>query len=98
MRSTVSRRNLLDDFPLAREQVVMDECFRPGDVVRSRVLSMGTMREYFLTTAKPDLGVASALSAAGRPLIPVNWETMRCPESGNVEKRKVAKLDQPPCS
>lgn len=76
----------------------MDECFRPGDVVRSRILSMGTMREYFLTTAKTDLGVVSALSVAGHAMVPVNWESMRCPETGNVEKRKVAKLDQPAVS
>lgn len=76
----------------------MDECFQPGDVIRARVLSMGTMREYFLTTAKRDLGVVSAVSVAGRAMAPVNWETMRCPASGNVEKRKVAQLDQPPTS
>lgn len=73
----------------------MDECFRPGDIVRARILSLGTMREYFLTTAKPDLGVVSALSVAEHTLIPVNWETMRCPETGSLEKRKVANVDEP---
>eukprot|EP00892_Ulva_mutabilis_P005131 jgi/Ulvmu1/2990/UM015_0030.1 len=77
------------------DKVLMDECFRPGDVVRARVLSLGTMREYFLTTAKPDLGVVSAVSTAEHSMIPVNWESMRCPESGNVEKRKVANFEQP---
>ncbi len=65
----------------------MHECFRPGDIVRAEVLSLGDARcaalavtfpryvgtlkgpcfvhrSYFLTTAKNELGVVYAKSAA----------------------------------
>jgi exosome complex component CSL4 len=45
--------------------VVMHECFRPGDVVRAEVLSLGDSRSFFLTTAKNELGVVYAKSLAG---------------------------------
>jgi hypothetical protein len=46
-------------------QVVMHECFRPGDVVRAEVLSLGDSRSFYLTTAKNELGVVYAKSLAG---------------------------------
>lgn len=46
-------------------QVAMNQSFRPGDLVRARVLAMGTMREYRLTTAEAELGVVFARSLAG---------------------------------
>ncbi len=46
-------------------QVVMYDCFRPGDVVRCEVLSLGDARSYYLTTAKNELGVVYAKSVAG---------------------------------
>jgi exosome complex component CSL4 len=73
-------------------QVVISECFRPGDLIRAEVLSLGTMRDYYLTTAKNELGVIWARSLAGAPLVAVSWEEMRCPVTNQTEKRKVAKL------
>ena len=75
-------------------QIVMEQCFRPGDLIQAEVLSLGTMREYFLTTAKNELGVVWARSLAGFPMEAVSFEQMRCPETSQVEKRKVAKSDQ----
>ncbi len=49
----------------ARLQVIMYDCFRPGDIVRAEVLSLGDVRSYFLTTAKNELGVVFARSIAG---------------------------------
>lgn len=46
-------------------QVVMYDCFRPGDVVRAKVLSLGDARSYYLTTADNSLGVVHAKSLAG---------------------------------
>lgn len=46
-------------------QVVMYDCFRPGDVVRAKVLSLGDARSYYLTTADNTLGVVHAKSLAG---------------------------------
>jgi exosome complex component CSL4 len=68
----------------------MDQCFRPGDLIKAEVLSLGTMREYYLTTAKSNLGVIWAQSLAGFPMIAISFEEMRCPETAQVEKRKVA--------
>jgi exosome complex component CSL4 len=50
---------------LLRVQVVMYDCFRPGDIVLAEVLSLGDARSYFLTTAKNELGVVHAKSLAG---------------------------------
>ncbi|GFH17409.1 S1 motif domain-containing protein [Haematococcus lacustris] len=34
------------------DKVVLHHCFRPGDIVRAEVLSLGDARSYYLTTAK----------------------------------------------
>ncbi len=46
-------------------QVQIQASFRPGDVVRAEVLSLGDARSYHLTTAKNHLGVVHARSVAG---------------------------------
>ncbi|KAI8468290.1 MAG: hypothetical protein J3K34DRAFT_427733 [Monoraphidium minutum] len=74
------------------DKIVMYDCFRPGDVVRAEVVSLGDARSYHLTTARNDLGVVHATSVAGTPLVPISWEQMRDPDTGRVEKRKVAKV------
>jgi exosome complex RNA-binding protein Csl4 len=71
-------------------QVLMSASFRPGDLVRAEAISLGTMREYVLSTKKPALGVIWAWSLEGAALEPLSWKEMRCPVSGQVEKRKVA--------
>ncbi|KDO52484.1 hypothetical protein CISIN_1g028346mg [Citrus sinensis] len=48
------------------DKVDMHLSFRPGDIVRASVLSLGDARAYFLSTAKNDLGVVSAESTAGK--------------------------------
>ena len=74
------------------DKVVLQECFRPGDVVRCSVLSLGDQRSYYLSTASPELGVVYARSASsGQPLVAVDWTTMRDPVTGSTETRKVAK-------
>lgn len=52
-------------------QVVMYDCFRPGDVVRAKVLSLGDARSYYLTTADNALGVVHAKSLAGGRMLGV---------------------------
>ncbi|GLI65670.1 hypothetical protein VaNZ11_009274 [Volvox africanus] len=75
------------------DRVILYDCFRPGDIVRAEVLSLGDARSYYLSTAKNELGVVYARSAAaGAPLVPNGWVTMQCPETQTVEKRKVAKV------
>ncbi|KXZ47854.1 hypothetical protein GPECTOR_32g466 [Gonium pectorale] len=46
------------------DRVVMYDCFRPGDIVRAEVVSLGDARSYYLSTAKNELGVVYARSAA----------------------------------
>lgn len=47
------------------DKVQVQSSFRPGDVVRAEVLSLGDARSYHLTTAKNHLGVVHARSVAG---------------------------------
>ncbi|EFN58333.1 hypothetical protein CHLNCDRAFT_30168 [Chlorella variabilis] len=75
------------------DKVQVQASFRPGDVVRAEVLSLGDARSYHLTTAKNQLGVVYAKSVAGVPMVPISWQEMQCPHTRAVENRKVAKLD-----
>jgi exosome complex RNA-binding protein Csl4 len=76
--------------------VVMGDCFRPGDVVRCAVLSLGDSRAYFLSTAANELGVVAARSASsGQGMVAVSWQEMACPLTGCVERRKVARVVAP---
>ncbi len=70
--------------------LLLSDCFRPGDLVACRVISMGDARRYFLTTAETELGVIRA-ECRGIPMIPVSWKEMECPETGVREPRKCAK-------
>ncbi|GAA6012460.1 hypothetical protein JCM8202_003335 [Rhodotorula sphaerocarpa] len=75
----------------AKDSVKIWSCFRPGDVVRAKVISLGDSRSYFLSTAANSLGVLFAVSTTtGEALEAVNWEEMRDPSTGEVELRKVA--------
>ncbi|GAA5986934.1 hypothetical protein JCM10908_000962 [Rhodotorula pacifica] len=75
----------------AKDSVKTWSCFRPGDVVRAKVISLGDSRSYFLSTAANALGVLFAVSTTtGEALEAVSWEEMRDPTTGEVEARKVA--------
>jgi exosome complex component CSL4 len=75
-------------------QVEIYKSFRPGDIVRAVVISLGTSRSYFLSTARNDLGVIFARSVAGVTMIPLSWECMICPKTKTKEFRKVCKLTE----
>lgn len=74
-----------------KDKVELYRCFRPGDVVRAEVISLGDSRNYLLTTAKNELGVVFAESVAGATMVPVSWCEMQCPKTNAREFRKVAK-------
>ncbi|BGP24001.1 hypothetical protein JCM10295v2_002902 [Rhodotorula toruloides] len=75
----------------AKDSVKIWSCFRPGDVVRAKVISLGDSRSYFLSTAANSLGVLFAVSTStGEALEAVSWEEMRDPSTREVESRKVA--------
>lgn len=76
-----------------RDKVKMVDCFKPSDIVKAQVLSLGDGNYYYLTTARDDLGVvfAKAYNGAGGLMYPIDWQTMVAPSTGTVEKRKCAK-------
>ena len=83
-----------------KDTVVMTACFRPGDIVRARVISLGDARAYYLSTAENELGVVHATTSgpslygwapAQHTLEPVSWCEMADPATGHVERRKCAK-------
>lgn len=67
-----------------RSNVEMHNCFRPGDIVRARVLTSvggGTSRDssVLLTTAEEQLGVVFARSPyTGSLMVPRNWTDFEC--------------------
>ncbi|KAK0752013.1 putative exosome 3 [Schizothecium vesticola] len=74
-----------------KDRVKIYESFRPGDIVRAEVISLGDQANYYLSTARNELGVIMATSEAGNTMFPVSWKEYQDPETGAVEPRKVAK-------
>lgn len=70
----------------------MYKCFRPGDIIRAKVISLGDAHSYILSTAENELGVIFAESEAGAAMVPVSWCHMQCPKTKAKENRKVAKV------
>ncbi|RZC87323.1 hypothetical protein C5167_041378 [Papaver somniferum] len=56
-------------------------------------LSLGDARAYYLSTAKNELGVVSAESIGGATMVPISYTEMQCPLTGQIEQRKVAKVN-----
>jgi exosome complex RNA-binding protein Csl4 len=57
------------------DALVMHECFRPGDLLRAAVISLGDARQYFLSTSAPEWGVVWARSkATGNVMIPKGFK------------------------
>lgn len=74
------------------DNVIMQDTFRPSDVVRATVAAMGDARTYVLSTAGAAMGVVSARSEEDNPMRPVSWQEMEDVETGKREKRKVARV------
>lgn len=81
-----------------RGNVIMHDCFRPGDIVKARVnqiASGGTTRDssVLLSTAEDELGVIFAHSQnTGCLMIPRSWTQFECVQTRIKENRKVAKV------
>ena len=54
-------------------------------------ISLGDQSNYYLTTAKNELGVIMAKSEAGNTMVPISWREFKDPVTGLTESRKVAK-------
>ena len=59
-----------------------------ADVVQ---ISLGDQSNYYLSTARNELGVIMARSEAGNTMVPISWKEFRDPITGERESRKVAK-------
>ncbi|KAL5015837.1 hypothetical protein ScPMuIL_005426 [Solemya velum] len=75
-----------------KDKVEMYKCFRPGDIIVARVLSLGDAHSYLLSTTENELGVVMAVSEAGATMVPISWCKMKCPKTMSEEPRKVAKV------
>mmetsp|Transcript_18158 Transcript_18158/g.25121 ORF Transcript_18158/g.25121 Transcript_18158/m.25121 type:complete len:191 (+) Transcript_18158:48-620(+) len=74
------------------DKVQIVTSFRPGDVVRAEVLSLGDARSYYLSTAKTEYGVVYAKTMSGNPMVAISWQEMQCPKTLEKSFRKVAKV------
>ena len=54
-------------------------------------ISLGDQSNYYLTTARNELGVIMAKSEFGNIMFPISWKEFRDPITGLTESRKVAK-------
>lgn len=86
------------------EELVLESCFRPGDWVLGRIVSLGDARRYLISTAELELGVVRATTTLGSTsftgqqqqqqqyfMQPTSLKEMKCPVTGRREPRKVAK-------
>lgn len=76
-----------------KDSVELYKCFRPGDIVKARIISLGVGRSYYLSTAANELGVIVAKSSAGNTMVPISWKEMQDPITKQIQSRKVAKVD-----
>ncbi|CAM1508322.1 Fc.00g051700.m01.CDS01 [Cosmosporella sp. VM-42] len=74
-----------------KDKVKIYESFKPGDIVKAQVISLGDQANYYLSTAANELGVIMATSEAGNEMAPMSWKEYKDPETGIIEPRKVAK-------
>ncbi|KAI9780092.1 MAG: exosome 3'-_5 exonuclease subunit ski4 (Csl4) [Candelina submexicana] len=74
-----------------KDKVKIISSFRPGDIVRAQVISLGDQSNYYLSTASNHLGVVMATSEAGNAMYPISWKEFKDPATGVTEPRKVAK-------
>lgn len=67
----------------------LDRQFKPGDIVRARVLN-ASREPVQLSTASDDLGVLVATCSRCKELLEREGAKLRCLNCGNVELRKLA--------
>uniref|UniRef100_A0A4W3IWD2 Exosome complex component CSL4 n=1 Tax=Callorhinchus milii TaxID=7868 RepID=A0A4W3IWD2_CALMI len=89
-RGTIRREDIR---ATEKDKLEIYKCFRPGDIVLAKVISLGDAQSnYLLTTAENELGVVVAHSEAGAQMVPISWCEMQCPRTHGKEFRKVARV------
>ncbi|VWU49529.1 exosome complex component CSL4, putative [Hepatocystis sp. ex Piliocolobus tephrosceles] len=66
------------------------DCYKQGDIIKAKILSIGQHSAYKLSTVGSDLGVIIAFSEKGEILKPVAWNLMVSLSDMNFEQRKVS--------
>ncbi|KAH3676402.1 hypothetical protein WICMUC_002033 [Wickerhamomyces mucosus] len=76
-----------------KDKVKIVESFKPNDIIRAKVLSIGDGQNYYLTTNENEFGVVFAKSqnGNGQLMYPIDWQNMIVPSTGEIELRKCAK-------
>ena len=72
------------------DDIKIEMCYRPGDIVKAEVISLGDRRNYLLSTAKPELGVLNGNSENGNDMKAISYSEMEDTITGEKETRKVA--------
>ena len=99
----IIRREDVKHGTVSAEELFLESCFRPGDWVLGRIVSLGDSRRYLISTAEPELGVVRAFSSWNQQhesrqqiqqnaMQPISFKEMKCPVTGKTEPRKVAKV------
>lgn len=85
---------------LDTDALITYDSFRPTDLIKANIISLGDVRSYYLSTAKTHLGViyCENVEGVGMVLIPPKDEFkttalvqyMKCPITGVIQPRKAA--------
>lgn len=78
----------ISDVQLRYVESMFNVC-RPGDVLRSKVISEKN-KIYHLSTKDKNLGVVYAFCSRCGHILELGQQGMRCPRCGKIEKRKIA--------
>ena len=66
----------------------MNDVCKPGDIIRTKVISNKNQVSHLSTKAK-DLGVMYAFCSSCSSLLEPKRHQMQCPKCGNIERRKI---------
>ena len=59
------------------DTLIIRDCFRPGDIIYGQVISLGDTKQYYLSTAAPNLGVVLAkCQANGNIMKPLSYNVI----------------------
>lgn len=72
------------------DKIAMNDCFRPGDIIKAAVISLGDSWQYYLSTSDPQHGVLYGFSGSNALMHPVNEGEMLDVSTKRRFKRKVA--------
>lgn len=85
---TIKSENVKQDY---KEFDIFD-CFVPGDIVLTKIISIDQTNYIYLSTSDSNLGVVFARSSLTKNIMmPITFDKMMCMETKIINSRKVAK-------